>query len=103
MLEIIPIAMPATLVVVAAAYLVRRERTDDVVDLTAWDDVPVVSLGDQCPAPTERPPSTGGALIEPDGSSLGARLRETTPPNGERRRVRVRRRDHPLTAARPDR
>ncbi|WP_436793024.1 hypothetical protein [Actinospongicola halichondriae] len=103
-LDIIPIAMPAILVVVAAALLIRRERADEVIDLTtAWDDVPVVSLDGFEPS-SEHVSASGGALVEPDGTSLGARLRETAPPpTNARPRVRVRRRDQPLVAARLER
>lgn len=103
MFDILPIALPAVLVVFVAVVLVHRERSDRIVDLTEWDDVAMVPVVDARARSSSRANVSGGALIDPGGASLGARIRATTPdeerPHG---RVRIRRRDQPLVAARAE-
>lgn len=103
MFDILPIALPAFLVVLAAVVLVRRERSGDLVDLTEWDDVAVVPVIDVRDTSRSRAHISGGALVAPGGASLGARIRDTAAdeirPHG---RVRIRRRDQSLVAARSE-
>ena len=98
----IPIAIPAIVIVAVAAALVRRERADHVLDLTEWDESDVVPVAVASGAKREHAPVTGGALVEPRGSSLGARLRATEPAPPARPRVRIRRRERPLVASRSE-
>lgn len=101
--DMIPIAIPAIVIVVMAAAFVRRERADRVLDLTEWDELDVVPVAVESGSKREQAPATGGALVEPRGSSLGARLRATEPePPTARPRVRIRRRERPLVASRPE-
>jgi hypothetical protein len=106
--DMFPIVVPAVVVVLVATALVRRERSDRIVDLTAWDDVSVMPLTVADDRPVS-PRVTGGDLVEPHGSSLGARLRaiEAVDPASPasttgQGRVRVRRRGRPLVAPRTE-
>lgn len=104
MLELWPIAVPAIVVVMVAIAYVRRSWTPRAPEL-ALADAPAVPV-DQL---LVRRSAVGdldraGALVEPtvDGS-LGGRMRQAIDAGAMRgssdRRVRVRRRERPLTAA----
>lgn len=115
-IELVPITIPAMLVVAVAVRLARQgtgaeEQVDTVLDLR---DVPTVQLGSSSRAAAPSLALTG-ALVAPDGSgSLGARLRSVEPmvfppvqsvvvdhPVATRGRVVVgRRRRQPLVAQR---
>ena len=104
--DLIPIVLPTVVIVAAAAWVTVRDRSGHVaVDL---GDDPVVRLAPVA-APIELPSRrvgpVRGALVEPRGESLGARLRSLADPGPAEpprrtapRTARVSRRRTPLVA-----
>ena len=104
--DLIPIVLPTVLIVAAAAWVTVRDRSGHgAVDLP---DDPVVRLAPAA-APIELPSrrlgQLRGALVEPGGESLGARLRSLADPGPAEqpgrtapRAARISRRRTPLVA-----
>ena len=104
--DLIPIVMPTVVIVAAAAWVTVRDRTAHVaVDLRDDAMVRLASVGAPIGLSSRRLGPVRGALVEPGGESLGARLRSLAEPGQaeEPRRVsqkvaRVSRRRRPLVA-----
>lgn len=105
-MELLPLTLPAVLVVGAALLVASRARhgRDVVIDLR---EVPTVRLADERvpTAPGEPLRPADGALVVPAGNgSLGARLWSSAADDGQHmapghpRTVVVRRRQRPLVA-----
>ena len=100
--DLIPIVLPTVVIVAAAAWVTVRDRSGHVaVDL---GDDPVVRLV-PVELPSRRVGPVRGALVEPRGESLGARLRSLAEPSPAEqprrtapRTARVSRRRTPLVA-----
>ena len=102
--DLIPMAVPALVIICVAVALALRGRSerDVVLDLR---DAPSVRLDPEFHTASHTPAPVRGALVEPTATTLGARMRSvspavevverTAPPQG---RVRITRRRHPLVA-----
>ena len=102
--DLIPIAVPAVVIIAVAVALAFRGRSerDVVIDLR---DTPSIRLEPEFHTVSHTPAPVRGALVEPTATTLGARMRsvspaeeaveQRTPPQG---RVRITRRRHPLVA-----
>ena len=104
--DLIPIVLPTVVIVAAAAWVTVRDREGHrAVGLA---DDPVVRVAPAPPPPglsSRRLGPVRGALVEPGGTSLGARLRSLADPGPAeeprrptQRTARVTRRRRPLVA-----
>ena len=104
--DLIPIVMPTVVIVAAAAWVTVRDRSaHGAIDLRDDAVVRLASVAAPVGLSSRRLGPVRGALVEPGGESLGARLRSLTDPGpaeqprrAAQRTARVSRRRTPLVA-----